>query len=96
VNVFGIDKDPTEAARALCDRHVVKMCLEHTQVLATFLHLTPSTRGQQTPYRPVKAFMRRGPMRWLQATEGNVVWFLKNTAAILLEAVGAQRLVVVP
>lgn len=39
VNVFYLDHDPAAAARAHCDRHVVKMILETAQLLSTAWHV---------------------------------------------------------
>lgn len=38
VNVFMLDHDPAAAARAHCDRHVVKMIVETAQLLSTAWH----------------------------------------------------------
>ena len=35
MNIFALDKDPTQAARMMCDKHVVKMILESAQLLST-------------------------------------------------------------
>ena len=35
MNLFYLDRDPVEAARMQCDRHVVKMILETAQMLST-------------------------------------------------------------
>ena len=35
MNLFYLDRDPREAARMQCDRHVVKMILETAQMLST-------------------------------------------------------------
>ena len=35
MNLFYLDRDPVEAARLQCDRHVVKMILETAQMLST-------------------------------------------------------------
>ena len=35
MNIFFLHKDPSRAARAQCDKHVVKMVLETTQMLST-------------------------------------------------------------
>ena len=35
MNLFILDKDPVEAARLQCDRHVVKMVVESAQMLST-------------------------------------------------------------
>lgn len=38
MNIFLLHEDPDQAARALCDKHVNKMCLEAVQILNTGLH----------------------------------------------------------
>ena len=35
MNIFYLDKDPTEAAKQSCDKHVVKMIVESAQMLST-------------------------------------------------------------
>ena len=35
MNIFFLHKDPSRAAKAQCDKHVVKMVLETTQMLST-------------------------------------------------------------
>lgn len=34
MNIFVLDEDPRKAAEMLCDRHVVKMCVETAQILS--------------------------------------------------------------
>lgn len=38
MNIFWLDNDPAEAARAHCDRHVVKMIVETAQLLSAAWH----------------------------------------------------------
>lgn len=38
MNIFAVDHDPVVAARALCDKHVVKMPLETAQLLCAVAH----------------------------------------------------------
>jgi hypothetical protein len=35
MNIFHLDKDPVKAAEYMADKHVVKMCLEYSQLLCT-------------------------------------------------------------
>jgi hypothetical protein len=35
MNLFYLDKNPYKCAKALCDKHIVKMILEHVQMLCT-------------------------------------------------------------
>lgn len=40
MNIFAVDPDPSAAARALHDAHVVKMATESAQILSTLVHPT--------------------------------------------------------
>lgn len=48
MNLFYLDRDPVEAARMQCDRHVVKMILETAQMLST-AHI--ELDGRQVAYK---------------------------------------------
>ena len=48
MNLFYLDRDPVEAARLQCDRHVVKMILETAQMLST-AHI--ELDGDQVAYK---------------------------------------------
>ena len=49
MNIFYLDRDPAEAARMQCDRHVVKMILETAQLLSTAHH---ELDGESPVYKP--------------------------------------------
>ena len=49
MNIFYLDRDPAEAARMQCDRHVVKMILETAQLLSTAHH---ELDGESPAYKP--------------------------------------------
>lgn len=49
MNIFYLDRDPSEAARLQCDRHVVKMILETAQLLSTAHH---ELDGESPAYKP--------------------------------------------
>jgi hypothetical protein len=49
MNVFYLDKDPSEAAKFHCDKHVVKMILESAQILCTVIN--EKAGYQITPYK---------------------------------------------
>jgi hypothetical protein len=77
VNVFAVDRDPVRAARALCDRHVVKMTLETAQILCT----AARTRfGQEAPYRPTHA--RHPCVEWAAARRANWDWLVRHGLAL--------------
>jgi hypothetical protein len=76
VNVFVLDRDPVRAARALCDRHVVKMTLETAQILCT----AARTLGQRAPYRPTHA--RHPCVAWAAARRANWEWLVRHGLAL--------------
>lgn len=79
MNVFVLSSDPVEAARMLCDRHVVKMCLESTQILSTVLW----KMGHMAPMRPTH---RNHPCTvWAGSTSSNFEWLLIHGLAIFDE-----------
>jgi hypothetical protein len=49
MNLFYLDRDPVEAARLQCDRHVVKMILETAQMLSTAHY---ELDGESPAYKP--------------------------------------------
>ena len=46
MNIFFLHKDPEIAARYHCDKHIVKMAIEYTQILSTVLHVTNSVTNE--------------------------------------------------
>ena len=53
MNIFVVDTYPVLAARALCDRHVVKMVLETAQILSTISGGPYRPTHQNHPLRPL-------------------------------------------
>lgn len=49
MNIFYVSSNPVIAAQELCDKHVVKMVLETTQILSTVLHRYGM--GEIAPYK---------------------------------------------
>ncbi len=80
MNIFYLDKDPTEAARLQCDRHVVKMILETAQLLST-AHV--ELDGEQVAY---KATHKNHPSAvWVRESLDHYEWALYH-----LEALGRE------
>jgi len=48
MNIFVLDKDPYVAAQMMCDKHVVKMILEGSQMLSTVHCLDVVTDNKPT------------------------------------------------
>lgn len=63
MNIFVLDREPVAAARAHCDKHVVKMTLETGQLLSTV-----AGRG----YKPTHA--NHPCTRWAQESLANYTW----------------------
>lgn len=76
MNVFAVDPDPVEAARALCDRHVPRMALESAQIACTVAR----SHGLPAPY---KATHPRHPcVLWAGAAAGNLRWLVEHGLAL--------------
>jgi hypothetical protein len=57
MNIFVLDTNPKLAAEYHCDRHVVKMAVEYSQILSTVIHLTSSNKNQYV-YKPTHKYHR--------------------------------------
>lgn len=77
MNVFAVDRDPVRAARALCDRHVVKMTVETAQILCTAAR---ARFGQEAPYRATHA--NHPCVKWAAAARGNWDWLVRHGLAL--------------
>ena len=66
MNYFYVEKDPTSAAQALCDKHVVKMILETAQMLSTAHRLTESPQADFV-YKPTHS--NHPSTKWLRSSQ---------------------------
>ena len=95
MNIFVLSLNPALAAQWHCDRHVVKMILESTQLLWTAWHIAtagraddlletaPTTKAGARGYQPTH---RNHPCAiWARATLGNYRWLLALAAALVAE-----------
>jgi hypothetical protein len=72
LNIFYLDKNPEIAARYHCDKHVVKMILETTQILSTVHHRYNSGKA------PYKETHKNHPSTlWAGDSYENYVWLHK-------------------
>jgi len=70
MNIFFLHRDPSRAAKAQCDKHVVKMVLETTQMLSTAVRRRGYNIGYQSAYP-------KHPMTiWVGDTRDNFCWAL--------------------
>ena len=73
MNIFMLDKSPQEAAKAHCDKHVVKMILEYAQLLSTAHRLLDG--DDNVPEVLYKATHKNHPSAvWTRETSDNYLW----------------------
>lgn len=73
MNIFVLDLNPRAAAEYQCDKHVVKMCLESTQILSTVCHKYTG----DAPYR--KTHANHPCTLWAGESFGNFSWLVLHT-----------------
>jgi hypothetical protein len=90
MNIFFLHVDPKVAAEAHCDKHVVKMLLESTQLLWTAWHIlnegatppddAPTTKAGARGYRLTH---KNHPCAiWARARRANYLWLCALAAAL--------------
>lgn len=67
MNIFVVDYSPHRAARALCDKHIVKMPLETAQILSTI---------NGGPYLPTHE--NHPCVKWAGSTQRNYTWLAEH------------------
>ena len=85
MNIFFLDKDPTLAAQAQCDKHVVKMILESAQLLCTTHHVTrlgePGEVG--LPNKFYKPTHKNHPSsKWIREHNSNYDWLVLHAISL--------------
>jgi hypothetical protein len=77
MNVFILDTDPKLAAQYHCDKHVVKMILEYSQLLCTTHHILVPDQSDLIPY---KMTHKNHPCAvWARQSKNNY-WFIRELA----------------
>lgn len=76
MNIFHLSNCPTQSAKWLCDKHVVKMMLESCQLLCTNYHL----QGIEAPYK--KTHPNHPSGIWCRESSDNFKWLIEHTYAI--------------
>ena len=79
MNIFVLDECPSKAAEYLCDKHVVKMILESTQILST----VAIQRGFEGPYNPTHG--NHPCTKWIALHPANWAWLTRSAAFMCLE-----------
>jgi len=81
MNIFFLHKDPSRAAKAQCDKHVVKMVLETTQMLSTAARRNGFDIGYKAAYPS-------HPMtKWVGDNNYNFSWALDHAQELSKEYV---------
>ena len=89
MNIFACDESPWRAASFLPDRHIVKMPLECTQMLAVTFGRHGLDMGQLpkldgTPYSDT-AFRNHPCTVWARSSFANLAWLITHAKALCLE-----------
>lgn len=83
MNIFYLDPDPYQAARYLCDKHVVKMCLESAQLLSTAHR---ELDGEQCDGRLYRSTHKNHPSSvWCRSGIHNYRWLFDHFDGIARE-----------
>ena len=84
MNIFFIDLDPEKAAHMHVDKHVVKMILEHMQLLCTSHHVCGSVNKDFVV--PYKIVSKNHPCAiWVRESLSNYLFLIKFTEELLKE-----------
>ena len=67
MNIFVLDRDLKKCAQYHCDKHVVKMIMEHAQMLSTACRATGLDEGYKSTHEnhPCNRWLRESVMNWL-------------------------------
>jgi len=77
MNIFVLDKNPTIAAKQLCDKHVVKMILETAQMMCTIAH---QNGYSDAPYKSTHA--KHPCTVWASRSKENWNWLATHGLAM--------------
>lgn len=81
MNVFYLDECPIKSARALCDKHVVKMLLETFQILSTTL----IEKGFQLPFLYKPTHKNHPCVKWTGLSRDNFDWVFTHGVVLCNE-----------
>jgi hypothetical protein len=81
MNIFYLSSDPETAAQMACDKHVIKMILESTQLLYTAQHLNENSL-YDCPYQPYKIAHKNHPSAiWTRSSMDHYNWLCQLALA---------------
>lgn len=79
MNIFVLDTDPKLCAEYHCDKHVVKMILEHAQLLSTALRAYGVDAGYKATH------VNHPSSKWVRQSQDNFNWLVEMTFWLNLE-----------
>lgn len=77
MNIFVLSSDPVEAAKAQCNKHVVKMIVETAQLLSS------AHSKDIAPYK--HTHVNHPCAKWARASLGNYRWLVRHGIALCVE-----------
>lgn len=85
MNIFFVDRNPINAAVALCDKHVLKMTLESTQLLCSTHHHYPNSNGTYLDVLYRQTHVSHPCAIWARTNKANYDWLLQHCRALCSE-----------
>jgi len=84
MNIFLLHPNARKCAQMHCDKHVIKMILEHTQLMYTAVHVTcPEYIEHIENINKVKAYKKTHQnhpcAKWVRQSKNNFMWLLLMT-----------------
>ena len=79
MNIFVLDLDPKKAAKYHTDKHVVKMILEHAQMMSTAVRMSGIDEGYKIAYQ------NHPCTKWVRESLSNYRWLYDLTFYINLQ-----------
>ena len=79
MNIFVLSENPTESAKMMIDKHVVKMPTESMQMISTITDYM----GFDSPYKPV--MLNHPSTIWARESQDNFQWLLDHCQALCEE-----------
>ena len=90
MNLFACDTDPVKAAQCLPDKHVVKMCVENSQMLAVALGDLHGLgwgqiRKKDGTYYSQRAHFNHPSTVWVRSSNASLAWAIVHGLALCSE-----------
>ena len=86
MNIFYLNKDPSQAAKEMCDKHVVKMILESAQMLSTAHRVFNDPRWYADKVGLYKMAHKNHPSTiWVRSSSKHYKWLYDHMIALMEE-----------